>query len=150
MKLAKAIFIAIFVLLIASCANDLTNNDSQKYNENKNYLSNIENINNYIETFNSNETAVLVISQTNCSFCKTYKPKVNEITFIYDIDIYWLEFDKLTGSERAKLINLDAKFSNFGTPYTVISNSGKVIDEISGDTSMENIVAKFEKNNIIK
>ena len=73
------------------------------------------------DKLNNKDTFILVITQTNCSHCKEYKPNLKKVLADYDIYAYEIEQDTLTSEERKKL---DKIIEISGTPTTVFIING--------------------------
>ncbi len=142
MKKLRKILVIISIFLIAGCAS------KNGYDENKNYIKELNNINNFIKLYEDVQTSVVVIGQTTCSHCINFKPTVNKIAFDKKIDIYWMEYDKLNGNDRRKLAELNENFESISTPYTIFIKNNEIVDELIGETSYDTLEAKIENNNI--
>ena len=96
------------------------------------------------------ETFVLVLSQSTCSHCADYKPKLINIAKENNINIYYLDYDTDT-YDTEKIL----KFFNFdgGTPTTFFYKDGEelsLMDRISGDVSKQTLLNKLKKLEYIK
>lgn len=117
-------------------------------NESKLIELNIEDI---IEKVNNKESFVLCISQTTCSHCASYKPKLDKISKEYDIEIFYIDIDKYGEdgeSELKKYISFDGS-----TPVTAFIKNGEettASNRIFGDSSYDKIVEKLKKTGFIK
>ncbi len=152
-KITKYLILILALFLTFSCGQEITNDGfkvKKGYDNNKNYIKNITNINNFIKLYNSNKTSVIVIGQTQCSHCIEFKPKVNKVTYSTNSTIYWLEYDTLNGNDRNKFQNLNEKFKEFGTPYTIFVKNGEIIDELIGDVGANNFYKALVKNKLTK
>ena len=114
----------------------------------KEYLTEIK----YDEVMNKiekKENFVLLLSQTTCSHCAAYKPKLSKVANKYKITIYYLETDLLNEDETK---TLKKQFSFNGTPTTVFVNDGEektAANRINGDVSEEKIISKLKSNGFI-
>ncbi len=154
-RIAKYFLIILCLLLVVSCSgtSQVTSDGFEvksNYNEEKNYIKEITNINNFIELYNNDKTNVIVIGQTQCSHCIEFRPKVNQVVYTTDATVYWLEYDQLNGADRNKFQNLNEKFKEFGTPYTVFVKNGEIIDELIGDVGAKNFYNALVNNNLAK
>ena len=103
-----------------------------------------------IEKIENKESFVLLISQTECSHCISYKPKLEEVANEHKVDIYYIDVDLLSDEESDKL-NSYINFSS--TPITVFLKSGEettVATRINGDASIEKIEKKLKSNGFIE
>lgn len=97
------------------------------------------------------EDFILVLSQTTCSHCASYKPTLKEVSKQYDITIYYLDYDNYdedTISEILEYFNFDG-----GTPTTFFFKEGKEISIMSrlvGSTSKEKVISALKKYEYIE
>lgn len=116
----------------------------------KDYLTEIE-YDEIIEKIENEESFVLLISQTTCTHCISYKPKLEEVAKEYKIDIYYIDVDLLSEENYDKLDSY-VNFSNSGTPITLFLKNGEettVANRINGDASKEKIEKKLKSNGFI-
>lgn len=97
------------------------------------------------------EDFVIVLSQTTCSHCASYKPILKEITKEKNITIYYLDYDKYDKDT----INEILEFFNFdgGTPTTLFFKEGKEISIMSrlvGSVSKTKVIKALEKYEYVK
>ena len=69
-----------------------------------------------MEKIENKEDVVLLISQTTCSHCISYKPKLRDVANKHKLNIYYIDVDLL---EEDQLKELKSKISYTGTPVTV-------------------------------
>lgn len=115
----------------------------------KSYLSEIK-YNVLMDKINKKEDFIILISQTTCSHCMDYKPKLEKVANKYKIMVYYLEADLLSGEEE---IELKKHLSFRGTPQTIFVVNGEektAATRIDGDVSEEKIISKFKSNGYIK
>lgn len=103
-----------------------------------------------IEKIENDESFILVVSQTTCSHCTSYKPKIEKVANKYKINIYYIDVDLLSEEE-------DKEFSSYisydGTPATIFIKNGEetsVATRINGDASTEKIERKLKSNGFIE
>ncbi len=116
---------------------------------NKNYMVELE-YDGVIEKIESKESFVLLLSQTTCSHCAMYKPKLKRVANKYKVKIYYLETDLITDAQKDALKKY---FSFNGTPTTVFIIDGKektAASRINGDVSEDKIISKLKNNGFIK
>ena len=94
------------------------------------------------EKIENNEDFILIVSQSTCSHCLTYKPKVEQIAEEYGITVYYIDYDLLSNKEEfLSELNLTG-----ATPMTLFFENGKeksVLNRIEGDLSSKTIKEKF-------
>ena len=100
------------------------------------------------EKLDNKESFILVISQSTCSHCATYKPKIEQIAEEYGITVYYTNYDEEKNPEKLlKDLNL-----NGSTPITLFFKEGKetsILNRIEGDVSKKKVIEKFKKMGFI-
>ena len=101
------------------------------------------------EKINNKDSFILVVSQSTCSHCASYNPKLELIAKDYGIDIYYIDYDKDSSKEEF-LVDFDLDGS---TPITLFINDGKeksLLNRLEGDISKEKAIEKFKKMGFIE
>ena len=114
----------------------------------KSYFNEIS-FNDIMEKIENKDDVVLLISQTTCSHCISYKPKLKDVANKYKLNIYYIEVDLLNEDEAKEL---KSKISYTGTPVTVFLKNGEektAANRINGDASKDKIVKKLKNNGFI-
>ena len=115
----------------------------------KSYLVELE-YTEVIEKIENDESFVILISQTTCSHCADYKPKLEKVAKDYKLDIYFVEVDLLSKDKY----NEFKSYVNFSsTPVTIFIKDGEektAANRINGDASKEKILAKLKSNGFIE
>ena len=114
----------------------------------KNYFSEIK-YNEVIKMIENDESFVLVISQTTCSHCMSYKPKVETVANNHKINIYYIDVDLLSEKDYA---DFNSYIPFDGTPATVFIKKGEetsAVTRINGDASIEKIEKKLKSNGFL-
>lgn len=103
-----------------------------------------------MEKFNNKEDFVLVISQTTCAHCISYKPVLRSVSKKYRIKTYYIDVDLLNDKETEEL----KKYVSYSdTPSTLFIKDGTEstrANRIVGEATEEKIVSKLKQNNFIK
>ena len=103
------------------------------------------------EKANNKESFILVISQSTCSHCANYKPKLATIAQKYNINIYYIDYDLENSKNQKDFLekyNLDGS-----TPVTIFIKKGKqtkLFDRIEGEVSKEKTISIYKKMGFIK
>ena len=129
------------VILVAAVIADLVLS--------KNYFKEIK-YEQFVSKVEKKESFVVLFSQTTCTHCMDFKPKLKRVADKYKINIYYLETDLL---DEDTYKELKAKFSFSGTPTTIFVTDGEektAATRINGDVSEEKIVSKLKSNGFIK
>jgi len=102
-----------------------------------------------INKIENDESFVVLISQTTCNHCASFKPKMERVANKHKLDVYFVEVDLLTDEERAEF----KKYINFdGTPVTVFIKNGEetsIATRIEGDKKSDVIEKKLKSNGFI-
>lgn len=96
--------------------------------------------------YESGEPFAIILSQTTCSYCKSFKPIINEYAGKNNLPIYKIEINELSESDRNALTSSLSYFDNndsWGTPLTLGIKNKKVVANISGYTDDEGTISKF-------
>ena len=104
-----------------------------------------------IEKIENKEDFVLLISQTTCSHCANYKPKLKDVANEYKLNVYYIDIDLLEEEEYNNL-NSYLSFKTAGTPVTLFLLNGEektVANRIKGDSSKDKIIKKLKSNGFI-
>lgn len=114
----------------------------------------------YKNLIKSNKTHIIVVGQSTCSHCIAYKPAINEVAGDYDITINYLNLTEMSQDESTKFFDsLKAieyndpdfvKDGSFGTPLTLIVKNGKVINYLSGQRTISQLVRELKKVGLIE
>ena len=101
------------------------------------------------EKMNNEESFVLVVSQSTCSHCATYKPKVKIIAEDYGLDIFYIDIDLLENKgEFLKELKLSGS-----TPTTLFIQDGEeksMLIRLEGDLSSKTVIKKLQELGFIE
>lgn len=95
------------------------------------------------------DSFVLLLSQTTCSHCKEFKPRLSSVARKYKLEVYYLETDLL---DEETFNELKSKFWFSGTPTTIFITDGEektAATRINGQTTEEKIINKLKSNGFI-
>ena len=123
-----------------------------------------KNAKSYLNLVEDKKVTMAVFGRTNCYYCQQFLPVYNTVADEYDVDIYYFdsltydedEYDKIMSaglkipascSESGKEAKLE---SGFGTPLTLFTKKGKVVDCISGYTNKQNLISKLKDVGLIE
>ena len=97
------------------------------------------------------DSFILIVSQSTCTHCASYKPKVEIIAKKHKLNIYYIDYDLEKDKTKEKFLeeyDLDGS-----TPITLFIKKGKqtsIFDRIEGDISDTKVIEKFKKMRFIK
>lgn len=109
------------------------------------------NVDDVIYKVKNKEDFVLCISQTTCSHCASYKPKLEKISKEYDLEIFYIDIDKYNDDKKNEFRNY-VSFDG-STPVTAFIKNGEEAtssNRIFGNLSTDKVIEKFKKNGFIK
>ena len=137
--LVMIVFCILSLIVISSFDNKNNNGELIKVN-----------YNDVVNKVNNNEDFILVISQSTCSHCATYKPKLIEIAKEYNLDIFYIDYNDESTDTQIKFLK---EFNLSGaTPTTIFIKDGKeasLLNRLEGDLSSSKVVEKFKKMGFI-
>lgn len=100
------------------------------------------------EKLENKESFALVVSQSTCSHCATYKPKVEIIAKDYGVDFYYIDIDLEKNKENfLKEFNLSG-----ATPTTLFFKNGKeksMLNRLEGDLPEKTVIKKLTEMGLI-
>ena len=90
------------------------------------------------------EDFILIVSQSTCSHCASYKPKVKQIAKEHGITVYYIDIDlEKKENEVIKELHITGE-----TPMTLFYLEGKetsILNRIVGDLGTEKVINQFKK-----
>lgn len=141
-------FIVFLILIFIIAFLLLTYNSSKKSNSGELIKVSYEEI---VDMVDNKDSFILVVSQSTCSHCATYRPKLINIADDYGIDIYYIDYDTESESVQKKFLK---EFNLSGaTPTTMFIKDGKeasMLNRLEGDLSEDKVIQKFEKMGFIE
>lgn len=113
----------------------------------------------YKELIGAQDPNVIVIGQTGCSHCTSFKPAINAVADNYDITINYLNLTEMTEDESNSFFESlkDLEYNDpdfvekgsFGTPLTIIVENGKITNYISGARTTSQLARQLKKFGVI-
>lgn len=148
----KKVFIGLGILVIIAAIIGMIYAGSVLNNKSKEEDSRLIELNfdELQKKIDNKETFILVLTQTDCSHCITYKPILKETLNEVDLYAYELQTNKLTKEETTKLKDI-ANAS--GTPTTIFIRDGQEIStsvRLVGSKSKSQIISRLESLGYIK
>lgn len=142
----RNIYLIVSIILLITIIIFLVYNN----NMNKSKLVNI-NLDKVEEKINNKDTFILCVSSSTCINCERYLPKLEEISRDYNLEIFYIEVDKLSSKELTEF--KDVISFDDATPVTLFIKNGvenTASNRIFGNVSSDKIIEKFKKNGFIK
>lgn len=131
MKKIKLVLLVIGIILLTGCSK--SNLKEISYKEYKNLID-------------SKESFILEVMREECTACKSFKPNLEAVIDKYNIEVKYINTDKLSDDELDEL-------GISGTPTLIFYNDGveeTTASRLVGSVSQDKIIAKFKANGFIK
>lgn len=119
----------------------------------------------FLEAVDKKTVTMAVFGRDNCYYCQQFLPVVNTVAEENDLKkVYYFDSNNYDEKEYNKIMDADLKIPascsstekatklepGFGTPLTLFTKNGKVIDCINGYVNKEALVSKLETVGMIK
>ena len=118
----------------------------------------------YMALVNSKKIVMAVFGRNSCGWCNRFKPVYNEVATENNLDVYYFDSDSFDTTEYSKILNSDLKIpakctdtgeaqklsDGFGTPLTLFTKEGKVINCISGYVNKTRLTSILKETGMIK
>ena len=155
----KALIIAILVLALFGILFAISENKNEKFIEPETFseeeqaeLKNVT-VDDYLALKAGSDVSVIYIARPTCSHCVTQTPRMKYIKYKYGVEINYLNTDEFNedGTDYDKLVASDSFFDEgFGTPTILIVQNDKIIDSVSGESDISDVVELFKTHGLIK
>ena len=136
------------IILVVFCVVALSGGIVADMIMGKSYFNEIE-YKDVIKKMKNDESFILVISQTTCTHCASFKPKIARVANDRKLNVYYIDVDLLSDKENDEF----KKYISYsGTPATVFIKNGEetsAATRINGDASIEKIEKKLKSNGFI-
>lgn len=117
----------------------------------------------YKKSIKKDEINMIVFGYDGCGYCNRFQPVYNAVASKYNLDIYYFNSNTYNKDEYKKVINYDLKVpakcgstnkdfklsDGFGTPLTIFTKKGKVVDCIGGYVNRQELITKLESVKMI-
>ena len=126
-------------------------NDSKSISDNeKRQFTNID-IDKFIEDYQSSEYNIVLIASPTCHYCELAEPILQNIAYVNDLNIEYLDISTLNDEENSRLNNCDEFFKGgVGTPLLLILGDNSIINKVDGLVDRSTYMDFFIKTNIIR
>lgn len=131
MKKLKFLVILVALFLISGCS--------------KSYLKEIS-YDEYKKLLEDDETFILEVMSNDCTACKDFRPKLEEVASDYKIEVKYINIDKLTADQYDEL-------AVSATPTVIFYIDGEeetTAARIVGSVKKEKIISKFKASGFIE
>ncbi len=113
---------------------------------------------------NKKEVTMAVFGRDTCFYCNQFKVVYNQVAGDENIDIYYFDSDNYDKDEYSKIMDMGLKIPascsdtgkevdlqpGFGTPLTLFTKNGKVIDCINGYINKSTLLTKLQTVGMIE
>lgn len=101
--------------------------------------------------FESAEMRLLYIGSSSCRYCQIYSPILDKVSDANEFDYYYIDMEKLTETQYNKVIRkIGKEGQDFGTPYTALISSNKIVGEIPGFVEEDELIDFLIEKNFLK
>lgn len=101
------------------------------------------------KSLESKDRKLIYLGSEECSYCAMLEPHLEGFQNSYEYEYEYIDTVKATSKLSEILNTLDIKEEEFGTPYLVVVEDGKIVDRQAGYVE-ENVLFDFlQKNNFI-
>lgn len=131
------LFILLIILCITGCTSKTGKFESITFNE-------------YQQLIENKESFILEVMSSDCTHCKSLKPKLQNVINNYGITIKTINLEKLSNKDYQEFTNI---IGSKATPTILFYKNGyesSVSTRIIGDVTKERIIEKMKDNGIIK
>lgn len=117
----------------------------------KSYMDEKREVEKFYEIFNSEKRSLIFIGRDGCYYCQLQKPILEDFDEQYQFGYYYLNTDNIGTNKLHKILeDLSIDVNNFGTPTTVVTEGGNVINTYAGASSEITYFNFLKDNDIIK
>ena len=107
-------------------------------------------VDDYLEYYQESDKTLVLIGRTGCQYCQIAEPIIRNLSYQYDLTIYYLNLDNFKEEDKSKLLNSNEVFqSNFGTPLFLLVGNNSIIDKVDGLTDKAHYKTFFKMNELI-
>lgn len=107
----------------------------------------------YKAAYDKGDKMVIVLGQTGCGYCTSYKPVIDEVASLYPVSIHYLNLTEYSNTEAQDLISsLSSYFDgveSWGTPLTLIVENQTVVAAQKGSKDKDTLVTFLKDNGVI-
>lgn len=129
--------------------NATTESENINDNEKKDFIE--ININEYINIYNGEEKKIVLVGRPTCQYCQIAEPILQNISYNYDIDIYYLNVDNFEEEDVNKFVETSDNFSNgFGTPMLLVVGNNSINDMLDSLSDTMHYKEFLKENGYIK
>ena len=135
MKKVKFLVLILVIFLISGCSK--SNLEKISYKEYQNLI-------------NNKETFILEVMRTDCSHCQTLKPKLEEVSKEYNINIKYINLNSLSKEELEEFVGI---INTESTPTIIFYEDGEeksMATRLIGSAPKDKIITKFKDMGYIK
>lgn len=117
-------------------------------NEKKNF--NKISVDEYLEFYKNKDDTIVLVGRGDCQYCHIAEPIIQNIMFIYDLDIKYILTDDFDIESEEKFMTSNELLNSFSTPLLMIVSENSIKDMQDGLTDKNGYIEFFKKNNYIK
>ena len=105
----------------------------------------------YLDYYNGEDQKLVLVARPTCHYCQIAEPILQNLSYKYKIDIYYLNTDNFSEEDSTKFEESDEALKDgLGTPTLLVVGNSTIIDQINGLTDTYHYTKFFKKNGYIK
>lgn len=86
-------------------------------------------VDDYLNYYHGSEDTLILVGRSGCNYCHVAEPIIQNIMFVYDIDIKYLSTDDFTEETEDKFMSSDSELNSFSTPLLMVVSNDKIKDK---------------------
>ena len=130
---------------------DKSNRDSNKVSRDKMRDFKMIDVDKYLELYKGKSASIVYIGRSDCQFCQTAEPIIQNIMYEKKFDIYYLSTDGFDSEDKTNMLNSDDYFKEkkgISTPSVLIVKDSSIVDIIEGLADKDTYLKFFKENNV--
>lgn len=140
-------FVALFTISIAIQIIGVSN---AKTNNNIELNANEEPSDDWSSALKSDEKQLIYLGTPSCSWCNKIRPELDSLKSKYGVDFVYINMSEINEDEKDVIFNqLEINENEFGTPYLVVIENGKKVDEQVGYAPEAQLQVFYQTNGLI-
>lgn len=141
--------LVIFVVLIGITLQGINGNN--EVNNSVSETGNLEQSDDWEKALKSDTKQLIYLGRPTCSWCNKIRPELDNMRNKYGIDFVYINTDETSESDLNFIFEkLEIDADEFGTPYLVVIENSKKIDEQVGYIPEEQLFEFYKKNGLVE
>ena len=104
-------------------------------------------VDDYLRLYDSEDPSLVLIARPTCSYSQIAEPIIQNLMYLYDYTIYYLNTDDFHDDDLDRFVHSDERIENgFGTPMLYFIGNHSIIDSVDGLTDRAHYMEFFRLN----